>query len=135
MGKKNRDSQVNYYLGQGIRQEGALTFHGQARLDGEFSGTIEGDGLVLVGPTSQVEAEINAGKVVISGSVKGNVRASERIELKKPGRLVGDVTAPLVVMEEGVRFEGHCHMALDEQLEQDSRLKLLGGGPAVDAGS
>ncbi len=134
MGKRNRDTQVNYYLGQGIRHEGTLTFHGQARLDGEFCGIIQGDGLVLVGPTAQVEAEISAGKVVISGSVKGNVQATERIELKKPGKLIGDVTAPLVVMEEGVRFEGHCHMALDEQREQDSRLKLLGGGgPALDA--
>jgi len=133
VGKRGRDSQVNYFLGQGIRQEGSLTFHGQARLDGEFRGTIQGEGMVLVGPTAQVEAEISASKIIISGSVKGNVQASERIELKKPGNLIGDVTAPLVVMEEGVRFEGHCHMALDEQRDQASRLKLLGGGPVVEA--
>jgi cytoskeletal protein CcmA (bactofilin family) len=132
VGKRGRESEVNYYLGKGIRHEGSLTFHGQARLDGEFSGAIQGEGLLLVGPTAQVEAEVNATKVIISGSVKGNVQASERIELKKPGNLIGDVTAPLVVMEEGVRFEGHCHMALDEQREEASRLKLLGGGPSLE---
>ena len=133
MGRKGHDSQVNYYLGQGIRQEGTLTFKGQARLDGEFKGVIQGEGLVLVGPTALVEAHIQAGKVIISGRVTGNVVATERIELKKPGNLTGDVTAPLVVMEEGVRFEGHCHMALDQEKEEASRLKLLGGAPSPGA--
>ena len=133
MGKKGHQSQVNYYLGQGVRQEGALTFKGQARLDGEFTGVIQGEGLVLVGPTALVEARIQAGKVIISGRVTGDVVATERIELKKPGRLTGDVTAPLVVMEEGVRFEGHCHMALDQEKEEAGRLKLLGGAPSPGA--
>lgn len=126
MGRKGRESQVNFYLGQGVRQEGGLTFKGQARVDGEFSGEIHGEGLVLVGPTALVEADIKADRVVISGKVTGNVVATERIELKKPGNLIGDVTAPLVVMEEGVRFEGHCHMAMDQHQDQAGRLKLLG---------
>ena len=133
MGKRSRDSQVNYYLGQGNRQEGTLTFKGQARLDGEFKGVIQGDGLVLVGPSARVEAEITATNIIISGRVAGNLEASQRVELKKPGNLTGDVTAPLVVMEEGVRFEGHCHMALDQEREEASRLKLLGGGSSPGA--
>ena len=133
MGKKSRESQVNFYLGQGIRQEGVLTFKGQARVDGEFKGKIQGEGLVQVGPTALVEAEIQADRVIISGQVTGNVEATGRIELKKPGNLIGDVTAPLVMMEEGVRFEGHCHMALDHEREEAGRLKLLGAGPAPGA--
>ncbi|MCF8034206.1 MAG: polymer-forming cytoskeletal protein [Desulfarculaceae bacterium] len=133
MGRKGRESHVNFYLGQGIRQEGLLTFKGQARVDGEFKGEIQGEGLVLVGSSAMVEAKIRADRVVISGRVTGNVEATERIELKKPGNLIGDVTAPLVMMEEGVRFEGHCHMALDQDKEEAGRLKLLGGGPAPGA--
>ncbi|MBU1276467.1 MAG: polymer-forming cytoskeletal protein [Proteobacteria bacterium] len=127
MGKKRRDSAVNYFLGRGIRQEGELRFSGQAHLEGEFQGRIHGQGTLLVGPTAEVQAEIEANQVIICGQVSGNVKASERIELKKPGQLYGDVTAPLVVMEEGVRFEGRCHMALDEKQEEASRLKLLSG--------
>ncbi|MCB2228550.1 MAG: polymer-forming cytoskeletal protein [Desulfarculaceae bacterium] len=133
MGRKSRESHVNFYLGQGIRQEGKLVFKGQARVDGEFSGAIHGEGLVLVGSTAVVEAEIKADRVVISGRVTGNVVAGERIELKKPGNLIGDVTAPLVVMEEGVRFEGHCHMALNQGNQEAGRLKLLGARSAPEA--
>ncbi len=127
MGKRSHESGVSYYLGRGNRQEGELHFKGQAHLDGEFVGRIFGQGTLLVGPGATVEAEIESSQVVISGQVTGNVKASERIELKKPGRLLGDLTAPLVVLEEGVRFEGRCHMAVDEKQEEASRLKLLAG--------
>lgn len=127
MGKRGHESGVSYYLGRGNRQQGELHFSGQAHLEGEFQGLIQGQGTVLIGPSAVVRAEIEAAQVIISGRVIGDVKASERIELKKPGHLQGDVTAPLVVMEEGVRFEGRCHMALDEEQEEARRLKLLSG--------
>ncbi len=127
MGKRRHDSQVNFYLGKGNTSEGNLTFSGQARLDGEFKGSISGEGTVLVGSDAVLEASISANNVVISGTVNGDVQASERIELKKPGKLFGDVSAPLVVMEEGVLFQGHCHMALGEDDERASKIKLLSG--------
>jgi cytoskeletal protein CcmA (bactofilin family) len=127
VGKHNRESGVSFYLGRGVRQQGELNFTGQAHLEGEFLGRIQGRGTVIIGPGAVVEAEIEADQVIISGQVTGNVKAGERIELKKPGRLTGDLSAPLVVMEEGVRFEGRCHMALDEKREEASRLKLLAG--------
>ncbi|MBU4565788.1 MAG: polymer-forming cytoskeletal protein [Desulfarculus sp.] len=125
MGKRNHESGVSFFLGRGVRQQGELNFSGQAHLEGEFQGRISGQGTLLIGPSAVVEAEIEATQVIISGRVTGNVKAGERIELKKPGRLTGDLSAPLVVMEEGVRFEGRCHMALDEKQEEASRLKLL----------
>jgi cytoskeletal protein CcmA (bactofilin family) len=49
--------------------------------------------------------------VTVSGEVTGNLRATERVELKRTARVYGDVEAPVVVVEEGVLFEGHCRMA------------------------
>jgi len=48
--------------------------------------------------------------VLISGEVVGNVLASERVELRGTARVFGDVEAPVIVVEEGVLFEGHCRM-------------------------
>lgn len=127
MGKRNRESGVSFYLGRGVSHKGELNFTGKAHLEGEFQGRIQGRGTLLIGPSAVVEAEIEADQVIISGEVSGNVKAGERIELKKPGRLIGDLSAPLVLMEEGVHFEGRCHMALDEKQEEASRLKLLSG--------
>jgi cytoskeletal protein CcmA (bactofilin family) len=123
--KRNRESGVSYFLGKGVRQQGELFFDGKAHLEGEFQGRISGRGSLLVGPSAVVEAEVEAGQVVICGQMTGNVTASERIELKKPGRLTGDLRAPLVVMEEGVHFEGRCHMAGEENQEETGGLKLL----------
>ncbi|MBI4798681.1 MAG: polymer-forming cytoskeletal protein [Desulfarculus sp.] len=107
---KHREGEITVFLGADSALEGLLNFKGQARLDGRFQGRIEGQGTLFIGPQAQVEAEVNSTRVVISGNLVGNVQASERIELKAPGKLKGNISSPLVVMDEGVLFEGHCSM-------------------------
>ncbi len=65
----------------------------------------------MIGPQANIKAEISARTVIISGEVVGDIVATERIELKMPGKLKGNISAPLVIMDEGVLFEGHCAMA------------------------
>lgn len=110
--RRNTSSgQVAVFLGGESSLEGQLVFQGQARLDGKFAGEIKGEGVLIVGNNAVIEAHIEATAVEISGSVVGDIVATERIELRAPGRLVGNITAPLVVMDEGVVFEGNCRMA------------------------
>jgi cytoskeletal protein CcmA (bactofilin family) len=80
-------------------------------LNGTFSGEIASSDTLIIGDKAVVNADIRAGHVLVSGQVVGNVRATERIELKRTARVYGDVEAPVVVVEEGVLFEGHCRMA------------------------
>lgn len=87
-----------------------------AREDLTISGRIEGkvevrDHVVRVGRESHVHAEINARTVVIEGNVKGNVTATERIELLEHGAVEGDIAAPKVAMAEGAQFRGKIDMA------------------------
>ena len=110
MGIKHREGEVTVFLDADSHLEGVLKFKGQARLDGRFQGRIEGEGTLSIGPSARVEAEVNSTRVVVSGNLVGNVQASERIELKAPGKLKGNISSPLVVMDEGVLFEGHCSM-------------------------
>ena len=133
MAKKRHDGEVNFYLGKGVSVEGVLNFSGQARLDGELKGVVQGSGTVLVGPTADLNAKIKADNIIISGKVTGDVFANQRLELKKPGSLSGDVCAPLVMMEEGVVFEGNCKMANMEDSEDEGGLKLLSTQPSATA--
>lgn len=111
MGKNRVENDLSLYLGSKSQLNGVLSFSGNARLDGTFSGEIQGQGSLLIGPQAVIKAEISARTVIISGEVVGNIVASERIELKTPGKLKGNISAPLVMMDEGVQFEGHCAMA------------------------
>lgn len=124
MSKNRHDGDVTVFLGADSALEGLLSFKGMARLDGKFQGRIEGQGTLMVGPQAQVEAEVLSDRVVISGHLVGNVEARERIELKAPGNLKGNISAPLVVMDEGVLFEGHCSMT-SEAPAPSGKISLL----------
>lgn len=125
MAKRQKQGDVTVFLGGDSTIEGVLTFSGQARLDGAFKGEIKGTGTLLIGPAAKVEADIEAASVIISGEIIGEVNASERIELRAPGQLKGNINAPLVVMDEGVLFEGHCSMAGEEAKDRLPKITLL----------
>jgi cytoskeletal protein CcmA (bactofilin family) len=91
--------------------EGRYTFRGTVMLNGKFRGEISSEDTLIIGERGVLQADVRAGRVLVSGEVTGNVRATERIELKRTARVYGDVEAPVVVVEEGVLFEGHCRMA------------------------
>ena len=125
MAKHKGQPALSVFLGSDSRLDGLLTFSGQARLDGHFKGNIKGEGNLLIGPHARVEADIQAEEVIISGEVIGDVVATSRIELKSPGRLNGNISAPLVVMDEGVLFEGHCSMPGEEVQGRRPKVTLL----------
>ncbi len=108
--KRRREATVSVFLGDNSSLEGLMTFSGEARIDGNFKGEIKGEGRLWIGPGAKVEATIEATQVVISGQVHGDVSASERLEINVPGKLVGNISAPIVLMDEGVNFRGHCRM-------------------------
>ena len=91
--------------------EGRYSFRGTVMLNGKFKGEISSGDTLIIGERAVLEADVRAGRVTVSGEVTGNLRATERIELKRTARVYGDVEAPVVVVEEGVLFEGHCRMS------------------------
>lgn len=99
------------FIDDGSEIEGRYTFRGTVMLNGRFKGEISSEDTLIVGERGVVNADIRAGRVQVSGQVTGSLRATERIDLKRTARVYGDVEAPVVVIEEGVMFEGHCRMA------------------------
>ena len=105
-----RTDDITTILGKGSEFEGKLNFEGTLRIEGVFSGEIHSDSVLVIGEGAKVSAEVNVGTIVINGEVRGNVRAKTGVEIRHPGRLLGNVEAPSLTIEKGVIFEGSCRM-------------------------
>jgi len=105
-----RTDDITTILGKGSEFEGKLNFEGTLRIEGVFSGEIHSDSVLVIGEGAKVSAEVDVGTIVINGEVRGNVRAKTGVEIRHPGRLIGNVEAPSLIIEKGVIFEGSCKM-------------------------
>ncbi len=84
---------------------GKLVLKDGGQVLGHFSGQIECDGELVVGPEAHVEADIHGSRITIAGHVRGNVVATSRLKITSSGRLEGDaVVGTLVVQEGGVHY-------------------------------
>jgi cytoskeletal protein CcmA (bactofilin family) len=97
-------------LGRGTEFEGKLTFEGTVRVDGKFTGEIHTDGMLVIGEKGIVQAEIQAGVVMVRGEAHGTIRAQNRIEAYAPAKIYGDLHSPVLVFGEGVIFHGTSRM-------------------------
>jgi cytoskeletal protein CcmA (bactofilin family) len=102
--------EITTLLGRGATFEGKLTFEGTVRLDGRFKGEVFSDDVLVIGEGAHVEAELDVGEVIITGTVVGNVKAKRSIEIHAPGRVKGDLHTPSLQIDKGVVFEGRSFM-------------------------
>jgi cytoskeletal protein CcmA (bactofilin family) len=88
--------------------DGKYRCTGTVMLNARFKGEIVSTGTLIIGDKATVEANIDAVVVVVSGEVIGKLVATERVELRASATLVGDIESPVLVIEEGARFDGQC---------------------------
>ena len=94
-------------LGPSLHVKGEITGHEDLLVDGSVEGLIQlEDRKLTVGSTAKVTADVIAREVVVYGNVKGNLRAKDRIEIKKDGSVVGDLTTARIMIEDGAYFKG-----------------------------
>jgi cytoskeletal protein CcmA (bactofilin family) len=107
---KKTEKGIQTFLGPQTTLEGKLVFEGTVRIDGHLTGSIESkDGVLIIGETAVVHAEMLVHSATVSGEVRGNIRATHRIELNPPARVFGDLSAPEVIITNvGVVFDGKC---------------------------
>jgi cytoskeletal protein CcmA (bactofilin family) len=104
------EGQVTAILDRGASFEGNLTFEGTVRIGGKFRGEIYTKDTLVVDAGANVEAQIEADMVIISGTVKGNIFARRRVIMHPPAILKGTITTPSLRIDEGVVFEGASYM-------------------------
>lgn len=102
--------EINAFLGAGTSYEGKLHFEGSVRIDGDFEGEVSSEGTLIIGQDAKVKGVIHVGQLVLSGNLRGTIEAREKVVLHRTAHLVGCVSTPSLVMEEGSVLEGQVSM-------------------------
>jgi len=105
-----RQSDLNGFLDSGSHMDGELRFETSFRIDGKFTGSIVSDGDLMVGEGGEIEGELSIGRIFVSGTIRGKVRASRRVQIAPSGKVFADLETPSLEIEDGALFEGRCSM-------------------------
>jgi cytoskeletal protein CcmA (bactofilin family) len=121
------------HIGKSVLVKGELSGSEDLYLDGEVEGSIDLKGHSLtIGPNGRVRANVNARDVVVHGKVEGNLRAVERVELKKSAILMGDIFTQRIVIEDGAFFKGGIDIQKPESKnEPKSAAAAVSASPAI----
>jgi cytoskeletal protein CcmA (bactofilin family) len=103
-------SEGSTIIGESILINGGLNGDEDLTVRGRVEGTLTLTKTLVVEPTGVVKAEVQVKNCVISGAVVGNVTATESVEITKEGRMVGDISAPRVIIVDGATFRGRIDM-------------------------
>ncbi len=100
-------ARTSSYIQDGLLVSGSFSGQGNLTIGGCVEGeiTLQG-GELVVSASGFVEGEVTVRSLSVSGEVRGNVRASERVEIGSRGRLMGEVTTPRIVVNEGAKLSG-----------------------------
>ena len=98
-------------LGSSLQIKGHITGTEDLQIDGKVEGEISLRGYELtVGSTAQLNSEINAREVVVYGKVVGNLHARDRVDVKKDGSVIGDISTAKISIEDGAQFKGRIEI-------------------------
>ena len=120
---KNSDDWIGF-LDRGVQLEGTLNLSGTFRIDGNVKGTIRCEQTLVLGEKAEVEGEIEADQLSVSGRFHGTVRAKTRIEILAKGVVNGELHTPSLVIEPGGVLEGRCHMLAETESEKAVTIAL-----------
>ena len=104
------DENIDTVLGDDIFFKGVLKFKKSLKIKGKLNGEIKESGTLIIGEHAQVQANVQVNDVLVEGTIKGNITAKRSIEMKKHGRLQGDIKAPDLRIHSGSILNGKCEM-------------------------
>src|ERR1700730_2914964 len=109
-GETNNNSDFGW-IGRGIEVKGDISFADRLQIDGRVSGKLTSEsGTLIIGETGQLDTQIDVGVCVVHGAVQGNLIARSKLEIRRTGRVHGDVITPVLLVEEGAVFNGAIRM-------------------------
>jgi cytoskeletal protein CcmA (bactofilin family) len=102
-------------IGKAVRIVGQIYSKEDLYVDGDLEGTVEAlEHKLTIGPNGTVHAGVKAREVVALGTIQGNVEATERIEIRKDAKLVGDIKTARIIIEDGAYFKGSIDIVKPE---------------------
>ena len=103
-------NKVRSALGPGTVIQGRLSFDSVVSIDGKLGGEIFSSKALYVGRSGVIDAKIEVQSLIVRGVVRGTIKATERIEIREGGQILGDIITPVLVMDDGCVFNGACTM-------------------------
>ncbi len=111
MARDIKEGRLSGFVGHGTTLTGETQFQAMLRVDGHLVGTVTSDsGTLIVGTNGQVDANVAVAAAMINGSVNGDILATEKLQLGRTARVMGNIQAPRLIVEEGAIIEGSCSM-------------------------
>lgn len=123
MARDIKEGRLSGFVGHGTVLTGETSFQMMLRVDGNLVGSVSSEtGTLIVGTNGQVDASVAVGTAMVNGVVNGDITASEKIHLGRTARVIGNIEAPRLIIEEGALLEGGCKMvkALEKQAEEQA---------------
>jgi cytoskeletal protein CcmA (bactofilin family) len=119
-GQENGKGNIIAFLGKETLFRGYLQFEGTVRIDGVLEGEIHSENTLIVGDGASITGTVNVGRIVCGGTVNGKIVAQEAIQFVKPSNIKGEIKTPVLMIEEGVIFNGQCEMSTGIKKEKTS---------------
>ncbi len=116
------ESKITGFFDKDTEIKGDLNFKGTFRIDGRFKGKIDSKSILIIGDSGKVDADIKIGHLIINGEIKGNIQATEKVEINGNGRVIGTIVSPKLMVEEGAYLEANCQTT--DKMPQPSSLPL-----------
>ena len=110
------------YLDRGTKVSGKLRFEGPARIDGTIDGELDGKE-ITIGESAVATAQIRADSIIVWGKVKGELTATNRIEIHPTAKVIGNIAAPKLIIHDGAIFEGQCSMG--HEADRDRKVRAV----------
>ncbi len=108
------------FFSAGTRIEGTLELDGEVKLEGHVKGKVTGTGVVIIGEQANLQADVLAPTIVIHGVVRGELHATEKLELHRTAKVKGLIRAGRIRIDEGAVFEGECRMSTKESAKAEA---------------
>jgi cytoskeletal protein CcmA (bactofilin family) len=109
-------------VGKAVKIVGQIYTKEDLYVDGEVEGTVEAmEHKLTIGPNGMVKATVRAREVVVLGSVAGNVEATDRLEIRKDAKLVGDIKTARIIIEDGAYFKGSIDIVKPEPAKASAK--------------
>ena len=103
-------------LGKSVMLKGQIISREDLTIDGEVEGTVElQEHRLTIGPNGKVSASVKARELVVLGTIHGNVETTDKIDIRKDAKLVGDIRTARVVIEDGAYFKGNIDIVRTER--------------------
>ncbi len=114
---EGKSTELNF-IGNGTSVVGDLVTNSSIRVDGKIKGTLKCEHTLTVGESGEVNGTVEAKNAVIGGKIQGKVIVSEKLVLEAKSRLVGELKAKKLIIDEGAVFDGASDMGVSAPAEQ-----------------